>query len=210
MDQRYDPAFQRGHAEERSRPVAVQNGSRSRLASLDEVAPQLIRPPDGELPERPPRDDRFDDGPRARVQPYRPGSAAPDEHATRDRGADGYTAADHTVSDRTVSDRTVSDDAVSDHTESDEARHAHRTRAAVWERTLWAIGVILAAGGGLGMWQSYTLMFRGFVGDSGPTDNYLWMQFLGAISPSLIVVGLATIVGLLFRRMLDHDRRSRP
>ena len=62
----------------------------------------------------------------------------------------------------------------------------------------------------MGLWQSFTLLYRGFVGDSGPTDNYLWMQFLGALAPTLITVGLATIVALLFKRMLDHDRRSRP
>ena len=59
MDQRYDPAFQRGHTDERTRPNTGDTGRRSHLASLEELAPQLIQPPTDGRPVRPPTDDRF-------------------------------------------------------------------------------------------------------------------------------------------------------
>lgn len=189
MDQRYDPAFQRGHADGRARSNVADTGRRSRLASLEEVAPQLIQPPTDGRPVRPPTDDRFDDGPRGRIEPLRAGT--PTDSTTPVAGPSP-------------------DDLARWADEDEEARAAHLGRARAWERALWIVGVVFTLGGGVGLWQSFTLLYRGFVGDSGPTDNYLWMQFLGALAPSLIMIGLATIVALLFKRMLDHDRRSRP
>lgn len=203
MDQRYDPAFQRGHTTDRSRPVAVDNGYRSHLASLEEIAPQLVQPPSDGDPIRPPTDDRFDDGPRARIQPYQPGSSQPGSPSgTSQPGASQPGTSQPTGQNVQYSQEELD--------EIDDARAAHQARAGAWERALWTVGIVLTVGGGVGLWQSFTILYRGFVGDSGPTDNYLWMQFLGALAPSLIIVGLATIVALLFRRMLAHDRRSRP
>ncbi|HXH35655.1 MAG TPA: hypothetical protein VNJ54_14825 [Plantibacter sp.] len=202
MDQRYDPAFQRGHTAERARPVAVEGGHRSHLASLEEIAPQLIQAPTDGNAVRPPVDDRFDDdGPRTRVQPFQPGAGVPG--AARESSVLGTSPSAAAPGPTPEELQRWAD-------EDEEARAAHHTRAKTWERALWAIGIVLTVGGCVGLWQSFTILYRGFVGDSGPTDNYLWMQFLGALAPSLIIVGLATLVALLFRRMLHHDRRSRP
>lgn len=201
MDQRYDPAFQRGHTADRSRPVAVDNGYRSHLASLEEIAPQLVQPPSDGAPIRPPTDDRFDDGPRARIQPFQPGTS-PSRTSEPRAFQSGAPSSQPTPQDPQYSQEQLD--------ELDDLRAAHHARAAIWERALWTIGIVLTLGGGVGLWQSFTILYRGFVGDSGPTDNYLWMQFLGALAPNLIIVGLATIVALLFRRMIAHDRRSRP
>ncbi|MBF4570184.1 hypothetical protein ITJ57_15555 [Plantibacter sp. VKM Ac-2880] len=190
MDQRYDPAFQRGHTDQRSRPNAVDSsGRRSRLASLDEVAPQLIQPPTDGRPVRPPTDDRFDDGPRARVEPFRQGTptgAAPEAGPSAEdlaRWAD----------------------------EDEEARGAASARAAQLERALWAVGLVLAVGGGLAIWFATSNGYRGWNGTGdGPPMAFLVFQTILAIGPCLVTVGLATIVALLFRRLHDHDRRSRP
>ncbi|WP_138945075.1 hypothetical protein [Plantibacter sp. M259] len=208
MDQRYDPAFQRGHTDERTRPNAADAGRRSHLASLEEIAPQLIQPPSDGRPVRPPTDDRFDDGPRAR--PSRGMPSQPDRriHPFEARTGDTTAVADQPGAAGPEAQQTQFDQERYD--EYLDAADAHRVRAVVWERVLWIVGVVFTLGGGVGLWQSFTLLYRGFVGDSGPTDNYLWMQFLGALAPTLITIGLATIVALLFKRMLDHDRRSRP
>ncbi|OAN33818.1 hypothetical protein A4X17_14425 [Plantibacter sp. H53] len=208
MDQRYDPAFQRGHTDERTRPNTGDIGRRSRLASLEEIAPQLIQPPTDGRPVRPPTDDRFDDGPRARPSRGMPSQADRRIHPFEARTADTTTVADQPGSAGPDAQQTQLDQ--QRYEEYLDAADAHRVRAVVWERVLWIVGVVFTLGGGVGLWQSFTLLYRGFVGDSGPTDNYLWMQFLGALAPTLITIGLATIVALLFKRMLDHDRRSRP
>ena len=208
MDQRYDPAFQRGHTDERTRSSVGDTGRRSHLASLEEIAPQLIQPPTDGRPVRPPTDDRFDDGPRARPSRGMPSQADRRIHPFEARTADTTTVADQPGSAGPDAQQTQLDQ--QRYEEYLDAADAHRVRAVVWERVLWIVGVVLTLGGGVGLWQSFTLLYRGFVGDSGPTDNYLWMQFLGALAPTLITIGLATIVALLFKRMLDHDRRSRP
>ena len=189
MDQRYDPAFQRGHTDQRSRPNAVDSGRRSRLASLEEVAPQLIQPPTDGRPVRPPTDDRFDDGPRARVEPFRQGAPAGAAPEAGPSAEDLARWAD----------------------EDDEARGAASAKAAQLERALWAVGVVLAVGGGLAIWFATSNGYRGWNGTGdGPPMAFLVFQTILAIGPCLVTVGLATIVALLFRRLHDHDRRSRP
>ncbi|MGK9147418.1 hypothetical protein KXS11_07325 [Plantibacter flavus] len=195
MDQRYDPAFQRGHTAERPRPVAIENSRRSHLASLEEIAPQLIEPP-RDAPVRPPVDDRFDrghdggydGGPRARVQPY--------EQRT-------------TSVDARIGDAPAPANTLSEAPEGFDGADPLPPRRNSWEHALWVIGVVLTVGGIVLTWQATNNSFRGWNSSDGPETGYILMQTVYAIAPGFITVGLATIVALIFRRMLDHDRRSR-
>lgn len=207
MDQRYDPAFQRGHTDERTRPNVGDTGRRSHLASLEEIAPQLIQPPTDGRPVRPPTDDRFDDGPRAQPSRGMPSQTDRRVHPFEARTGDTTAVADQPGAAGPDAQQSQLDQARYD--EYLDAVEAHRVRAVVWERALWIVGVVLAVGGSVALWQATSTSFRGWT-SSEPETGYLFMQAVLYLCPGLVTIGLATIVALLFKRMLDHDRRSRP
>lgn len=79
-----------------------------------------------------------------------------------------------------------------------------------WEGALWVIGIALVVFGAFALWQSVQRSMYGWSGETGPPDDFLTNLYLGELAPGVIAIGLATIVGLLFRRLFAHDRRSRP
>lgn len=79
-----------------------------------------------------------------------------------------------------------------------------------WEGALWVVGIALVLFGAFATWQSIQRSMYGWSDQSGPPADYLTNAYLGQLAPIAITIGLATIVGLLFRRLFAHDRRSRP
>lgn len=76
-----------------------------------------------------------------------------------------------------------------------------------WVATLWVVAVLLLTSGFLGTWRSQSI----YVGASPITDmnEIVTFQVLQLLSPSLVLVGLMVLGGLLFLHAVSwRDRRA--
>ncbi|MFZ4893059.1 hypothetical protein ACL9RL_01260 [Plantibacter sp. Mn2098] len=84
-----------------------------------------------------------------------------------------------------------------------------RGRRNPWEGALWFIGAALTVIGGSALWQSFQMLNRSYSWEDGPPADYAVYQFASAIAPGFLTLGIATLIGLLFARMLSTERKAR-
>jgi hypothetical protein len=103
----------------------------------------------------------------------------------------------------------VDDDAESPDAKREDAEETRRgglvLRGNPWVATLWVVAVLLLTAGFFGTWRSQSI----YVGASPITDmnEIVTFQILQLLSPSLVLVGLLVLGGLLFLHAVSWRAR---